>query len=452
LGENEDVVRIMSIHKSKGLEFPVVILAGCGKQFNLMDLNKRILYHEELGYGPDYVDYVRRLTFPTIKKMAIKKKFRLESLSEEMRILYVALTRAKEKLIITGSVGNMEKSAARWCNAANQSGKKVPDYEVVKGRTYMDWIGMAVSRHKDGEIIRKAADSYVNVTMEDELSTWQVKIWSKNDVIVDKKIEIVDEVPAEKDLFINKLTNGEYSEEIKRRLDWRYKYIAAAAIPANVSVSELKRAASEDIDDGNVVSIYKTQSIRKPKFLQEEKGLSAAEKGTAVHFAMQHLDLDKVNTTGEIETQIETMIEKAFITEEQAAVIKPYRILKFFKSPIGQRLLKAHKAGTEIHREVAFYIDMPATTIDPTLPKDIYEEEMVRLQGVIDGYFEEEGGVVLFDYKTDYVGEEVTPEDIKERYKIQIKYYSDTLEKIMGMPIKDKYLYLFYSGDIIEME
>lgn len=452
LGENEDVVRIMSIHKSKGLEFPVVILSGCGKQFNLMDLNKRILYHEDLGYGPDYVDYVRRLTFPTIKKMAIKKKFRLESLSEEMRILYVALTRAKERLIITGSVANLEKSAGRWCNAANQSISKVPEYEVVKGRTYMDWIGMALSKHKDGEALRKIADSFVNVTDEDESSTWQLRIWNKNDVIVDKKVEVVDENPSEKELFIDKLTKSEYSEEIKRRLNWRYKYIEASRIPANVSVSELKLAASEDRDDGNVVSIYKTQSTRKPKFLQEEKGLSAAEKGTAVHFAMQHFDLDKVNNTEEIADQIEVMIEKAFITEEQAAVIKPYRILRFFKSSLGERLLKAHKAGKQIHREVAFYIDMPATTIDPTLPEDIYEKEMVRLQGVIDGYFEEEGGLVLFDYKTDYVGEDVTPRDIKERYRTQIKYYSDTLEKIMGMPVKDKYLYLFYSGDIIEME
>ncbi|WP_163195107.1 helicase-exonuclease AddAB subunit AddA [Clostridium thermarum] len=452
LGENEDVVRIMSIHKSKGLEFPVVILAGCGKQFNLMDLNKRILYHEQLGYGPDYVDYVRRLTFPTIKKMAIKKKFKLESLSEEMRILYVALTRAKEKLIIIGSVANLEKAAARWCNAANQSGKRVPEYEVVKGRTYIDWIGIALAKHKDGESIRKAADSYVNITPEDESSTWQVKIWSKRDITVDKKIETVDESRDENDLFINRPTMTEYSEEIKRRLDWRYKYIEAAQIPANVSVSELKRAAAEDIDDGNVVSIYKTQSIRKPKFLQEEKGLSAAEKGTAVHFAMQHLDLNKVNTTEEIQAQIDLMVEKAFITEEQAAVIKPYRILKFFNSSLGQRLLKAYKAGVEIHREVPFYIDMPATTIDPSLSKEIYEKEMVRLQGVIDGFFEEDGGLVLFDYKTDYVGEEVTVEDIKERYKIQIKYYSDTLEKIMGIPVKEKYLYLFYSGDIVDMK
>ena len=453
LGENEDVVRIMSIHKSKGLEFPVVILSGCGKQFNLMDLNRRILYHEELGYGPDYIDYKRRLTFPTIKKAAIKKKFKLESLSEEMRILYVAFTRAKEKLIITGSVGNIKSAAAKWCNAANQGENKVPEYEVVKGRSYMDWIGMAISKHKNGEAVRKVYEGFVHVTDNDESSTWELRIWNKNDIIVDKKLEAVEELPGEKDILIGRLEKNQYSEEIRRRLDWKYKYIGASKIPANVSVSELKRAASyEDRDDGNVVSIYKTQEVKKPRFLQEERGLSPAERGTAVHFAMQHLELDKVEKQADIEEQIKLMLEKAFITEEQAAAIKPFRILKFFQSDIGKRMLSAHKHGKGVHREVAFYIDMPATTIDKTLSPEIYAEEMIRLQGVIDCYFEENGGLVLLDYKTDYVGEEVTAEDIKERYKVQIKYYSDTLEKIMEMPVKEKYLYLFYSGEIIAMD
>lgn len=453
LGENEDVVRIMSIHKSKGLEFPVVILSGCGKQFNLMDLNRRILYHEELGYGPDFIDYKRRLTFPTIKKIAIKKKFRLESLSEEMRILYVAFTRAKEKLIITGSVAKLESAAGKWCYAANQGNDKVPDYEVVKGRSYMDWIGMAISKHKNGEPIRKVYDNYVNVTGEDEKSTWQVKIWNKNDILVDKKLGAVDELVEEKQDIPEKITKEEYSEEIQRRLDWKYKYIAASKVPANVSVSELKRAAAfEDMDDGNVVSIYKTREVKKPRFLQEEKGLSPAERGTAVHFAMQHLELDKVGNQSEILDQIKVMVQKAFITEEQADAIRPFTILRFFQSPIGRRMLKAHREGKGVNREVSFYIDIPAATIDKSLPPEIYEEEMVRLQGVIDCYFEEDGGLVLLDYKTDYVGEEVTVEDIKERYKVQIKYYSETLEKIMGMPVKEKYLYLFYSGEIVNME
>ena len=453
LGENEDVVRIMSIHKSKGLEFPVVILSGCGKQFNLMDLNKRILYHEELGYGPDYVDYQRRLTFPTIKKVAIKKKFKLESLSEEMRILYVAFTRAKEKLIITGSVANLEKSAQRWCYAANQGQDSVADYEVVKGKNYMDWIGMALAKHKDGKIIRDIAESHVNITSQDELSTWEVKLWKKHHIVIDKNVESVDKTVTDSDkgLIIEKNERDKYSEEIRRRLDWKYKYIDASKIPANISVSELKRAAAEDLDDGSSFNLIKTQNIKKPKFLQEEKGLSPAERGTALHFVMQKLDFNKIYTTQQIQQQIDSLVEKAFITEEQAAAVNPFKILKFFKSPLGQRILKLHKEGGKIYREVPFYIDMPATTINPSLPKETYDNEMVRLQGVIDTYFEEEDGIVLLDYKTDYVGEEVKVEDIKERYRIQIQYYSDTLEKVMGLPVKEKYLYLFYTGEIVEM-
>lgn len=453
LGENEDVVRIMSIHKSKGLEFPVVILAGCGKQFNLMDLNRRILYHEELGYGPDYVDYHKRLTFPTIKKMAIKKKFKLESLSEEMRILYVAFTRAKEKLIITGTVSNLEKAAQRWCYAANQGENSVAAYEVVKGKNYMDWIGMALAKHKDGKIIRETADAFVNVTTQDEESSWEVKLWEKEGIIVDKFVETVDKnvIEFHKPSIIENSETDKYAEEIRRRLDWKYKYLEASKIPANVSVSELKRAAAEDLDDGNTFSLYKTQNIKKPRFLQEEKGLSAAERGTALHFVMQKLNLDKIYTTQQIQEQIDSLVEKDFITEEQAAAVNPFRILKFFKSPIGQRMLKVHKIGGKIYREIPFYIDMPATVIDPTLPKETYDNEMVRLQGVIDTYFEEEDGLVLLDYKTDYVGEEVTVEDIKERYRIQIQYYSDTLEKVMGLPVKEKYLYLFYTGELVEM-
>ncbi|MDC4408363.1 hypothetical protein NQ665_18835, partial [Acinetobacter baumannii] len=144
LGENEDVVRIMSIHQSKGLEFPVVFTSGVGKQFNLMDLNNPILYHDDLGFGPEYVDLEKRNAYSTLPKEAIKKRIRLETLSEEMRILYVAFTRAKEKLIITGATSNLEKSISKWCSAAALDSELVLPSEVLKGKSYLDWIGMAL--------------------------------------------------------------------------------------------------------------------------------------------------------------------------------------------------------------------------------------------------------------------------------------------------------------------
>jgi ATP-dependent helicase/nuclease subunit A len=452
LGENEDVVRIMSIHKSKGLEFPIVILAGCGKQFNLMDLNKKILFHEDMGYGPDFVDYKRRISYATIKKHAIKKKFRLESLSEEMRILYVAFTRAKEKLIITGSVANLEKAATKWCYGASQGVDRVDPQEVMKGRTYLDWICMALAKHKNGEAIRKVSNSDINITMDDESSMWEVKLLNKTEVIKDRILKAVEEEFTLKELFIDKNITSEFDEEIKRRLDFEYEYILASKIPANVSVSELKRAALDDDNEQNVASMYRTQYVSKPTFLQEEKGLSSAERGTAVHNVMQRLDLHRVSTKEEIEEQITYMIAKEFITEEQAEAVKAYRILRFFNSELGHRMLKAYNTTGKVNRELAFYIDIPSTFVRKDLPEEKYRDEMVRLQGVIDCYFEEEdGNIVLLDYKTDYVGEEITSEDIKQRYEVQIKYYSDTLEKITEKRINEKYLYLFYNGDILEM-
>ena len=146
LGENQNVVRIMSIHKSKGLEFPVVFLCGTGRNFNMMDVNSSLLFHHELGFGPDFVDYERRISYPTLLKQIIKRKLKAETLSEEMRILYVAFTRAKEKLIITGTVREIGKTCARWCEAAAYSGIKIPEHYVAGSKCYMDWIGAAVAK------------------------------------------------------------------------------------------------------------------------------------------------------------------------------------------------------------------------------------------------------------------------------------------------------------------
>jgi ATP-dependent helicase/nuclease subunit A len=192
--------------------------------------------------------------------------------------------------------------------------------------------------------------------------------------------------------------------------------------------------------------------VKKPIFLQEEKGLSPSERGTAVHTVMQHLDLSKVSDLKAIDDQIAFLISKEFITPEQAEAVNKYKILNFFISELGRRLLSVFNSTGKVYREVAFYIDLPSTVINKELPEEIYKDEMVRLQGIIDCYFEEEdGNIVLLDYKTDYIGEEVTIEDIKKRYEVQINYYSDTLEKITEKKIKDKFLYLFYNGEIVRL-
>lgn len=483
LGENEDVIRIMSIHKSKGLEFPVVILSGTAKNFNLRDMNRSILFHHEMGYGPDYVNIEKRISYSTIYKEAIKKKIKLESLSEEMRILYVAFTRAKEKLIITGCVNDIETACAKWYySAAQSSDNKIPEYEIIKGKSYLDWIAPVVIRHEAGEELIKLSGGSGIKKVED-LSTWKVQIWDKNRLFVDKILESVEknaeeteekstampqednnndgiyaktteEIHENKFDFVNNLNNkeeGPYSEEIKRRLNWNYPLILASRIPTRISVSELKRRANEQMDEEQESAALFTASImKKPLFLEDTKGLTPTERGIAMHSVMQHLDLKKAAAVNDIKEQIDHMVIKEFITEEMAKSVNPRKISRFFETDIGRRALKANENGS-LFREVPFSVRIKATVVDKELPKEIYENEEILLQGVIDCYFEEEDGLILLDYKTDYVGEDGA-EAIVKKYETQIRYYTEALERITGKKVKERYLYLFSNGEVVEVE
>lgn len=440
LGENEDVVRIMSIHKSKGLEFPVVFVCGSGKQFNLMDLNNNILYHEELGFGPELVDLDKRVSYPTLPKEAIKQRIRLETLSEEVRILYVAFTRVKEKLIITGAVNGLEKWITKCCNAAALDKDIILPSEVLKGKSYLDWIGMSICKHRDGESLRELVGAN-DISIKDDLSTWSVKTWTKSDLIVDKKNSDVDEI-NEENLLIN-FDCSSVDKEIERRLDFRYKFRESTLIKSNFSVSELKKKNFEQVPIIDTEELFKEDICNiKPKFLQEERGLTAAEKGTAIHFVMQKVDLSRVNTVEEIKEQLKEFVDMELLSKEEYKVISPYKIKKFFVSKLGERMLRAYNRGDRVYRELPFYTEIDVHRIDPDLPKEV-EGDKVRLQGVIDSFFYEEDEVILLDYKTDYV-EQGNEEELINKYKMQIQYYKEALEKITKTKIKECYLYSFY--------
>ena len=440
LGENEDVVRIMSIHKSKGLEFPVVFVCGSGKQFNLMDLNNNILYHEELGFGPELVDLDKRVSYPTLPKEAIKQRIRLETLSEEVRILYVAFTRAKEKLIITGAVNGLEKWITKCCNAAALDRDIILPSEVLKGKSYLDWIGMAICKHRDGESLRELVGAN-DISIKDDLSTWSVKTWTKSDLIVDKKNSDVDEI-NEENLLIN-FDCSSVDKEIERRLDFRYKFRESTLIKSNFSVSELKKKNFEQVPVIDTEELFKEDICNiKPKFLQEERGLTAAEKGTAMHFVMQKVDLSRVSTIEEIKVQLKELVDRELLSKEEYKVISPYKVKKFFISKLGERMLSAHNRGDIVYRELPFYTEIDVHRIDSDLPKDV-EGDKVRLQGVIDSFFYEDNEVILLDYKTDYV-EQGNEEELINKYRMQIQYYKEALEKITKTKIKECYLYSFY--------
>ena len=449
LGENEDVVRIMSIHKSKGLEFPVVFTSGMGKQFNLMDLSNSILYHEELGFGPNFVNLETRNSYSTLAKEAIKKRIRLETLSEEMRILYVAFTRAKEKLIITGASSNLEKSISGWISSASLDESIVLPSEVLKGKSYLDWIAMAMCKHTCGEKLRGVTGATRELITSD-FSKWDIKFWTKELLTVDKNLEPVDKVEDESMFITSK--NVVVDKEISRRLDYKYKFIEGAMLPSNISVSDLKKKEftyGDEIHD--TVEVFKEKEVLKPKFLKEEKGLSAAERGTVIHYVMQRLNYDRVSTISEIKAQIEEMVLDNSLTEKEASTVWYKKIYNFFNSNLGKRLLKAYKDERLVSRELPFFTELSSVEYKPELNKDVYVDEKIRLQGIIDCFFEEEDGIVLLDYKTDYVEEEKVDEII-ERYRAQLKYYKDALEKITEKRVKESYLYLFGIDKEVEVK
>lgn len=452
LGENEDVVRIMSIHKSKGLEFPVVLLCASGKNFNLMDLNNKILYHKDLGLGPEYVNPEKRIEHSTIVKMALRNKMKLETLSEEMRILYVAFTRAKEKLIITGMINDVEKTVKKWWDSLEKDKVKIPEYAALNSKSYLDWIGLALLKHKQGDRIRElaGADSYnLGVLSEDE-SQWEIKLWNRNDVVAQLDEDQVEE--QSENLSFEKIQKEAeeqeaslYKDEIERRLSWEYKYKEASNIPAKLSVTELKRLAFNPANDEYTTNMFASRLLKKPSFLEEEKGLTAAERGTVIHFVMQHLDLRRVKSLQDISEQVKEMLLKELLTEEQAVAVNIKAIYRFFNSAFGRRML----SSKNIQREVAFHMKLKGTEVKKELSEDIYGQEETLLMGVIDCFFYEEDGIVLIDYKTDYATDE-NMEEIKERYEKQIYYYSEALYRITGEKVKEKYIYLFGNGKVIE--
>lgn len=428
LGENENVVRIMSVHKSKGLEFPIGICGGLGKKFNLMDMQQEVLLHKDLGLGPKYIDIDKRIYSKSLPQIAIKRKIKVENLSEEMRILYVALTRAVDRLILVGSVKDIEKESKKWCRSTSK-------YNLTKGQTYLDWICSTLANHEDGKALRDIAEIPIdtNDIEKNSKSYWRINLLNKGDILIEENERIKD-----KNELRNKLENfeldreEEYGELIKTRFQWEYHHKNAIKIPSKLSVSDIKKTSRKNID--NIA--YKIPSLVKmPKFIEGKKPFTKAEIGTIIHFVMQHLDLSCQLDKNSIMEQINMMIAKELLTEEEAKVVKPDKILKFFEGTIGKRIL----AAKEIHREKPFILRKKAFEVIEGL--DDCDDELL-VQGIIDCYFEENSELVLVDYKTGNVsGNNIN--EIISRYKVQMDLYKEGLEKIEGKRVKERYIYLF---------
>ncbi|WP_346889998.1 helicase-exonuclease AddAB subunit AddA [Clostridium sp. UBA1056] len=480
IGENEDVVRIMSIHKSKGLEFPIVFLCGLGKRFNEGDLKGKILFHHELGFGPTYIDLDHRISYNTPQREFISKKIQGENKSEEMRLLYVALTRAKEKLILVGSSKALEKKIEKWSGAGIDDGGNIKSSYVRNQKNYMDWIGAALINHKGGEFLRHYNENILKEDLKEDNSRFKVAIYTRESFEEAEDI-ILEDVPVKEKIDKLLVSNDEklckdYYEAIKERLEFTYKYEEATKLPTVITVTELKELeknkllgdnekndlfidnndlnedAYKDLNyDEEVEGARKFRPLMQtPLFLQEKKGLTPSEVGTAYHNIMQRLDLSGDLTKEDITSQVNAMVENELITFEAAKSVKVDKILKFLQSNIGKKIIESYKENT-LKRELPFRVEINASTICPNINEEKYSEEKMLLRGVIDCYFEygEEG--IILDYKTDYVKEN-NIEEIKARYKVQLDYYSNAVKNAFKKEKVKKYLYLFSLDREVEVE
>ena len=447
LGEQEDVVRLMTIHSSKGLEFPVVLLGGLSRNFNQMDLRKSYLIDKDLGLAFRYVNPELRITYPSLPQIAFKKKMQLENISEEMRVLYVALTRAKEKLYLIGTVSDGVKALDKWSAYSNREEWLLPDYVRANAASYMDWIGPALSRH---QTVTAGASGEV----AEHPSRWKIHLRNGSTLLAAKEEESLET----KRLFesIRQMEpvsiESEYHDQVKQQLGWSYKYKGATAERSKQSVSELKRMNEPD-DPYSAATLvkarFKQANLKRPSFMQQKK-MTPAERGTLVHLVMQHIDAREQVNEESIRTVMERLVMKEFITKEQAEEIDTAQILGFFDSEIGQRM----KTAKFIRKEVPFTMAYPAREAYPDWDGG---DENILVQGIVDCMFEDEHGLVLVDYKTDAItgrfpnGFEEAEEVLKARYEKQIELYTRALEQILKRKIQEKYLFFFDGAHFIKL-
>lgn len=454
LGEGEDVVRVMTIHKSKGLEFPIVFLADLGKNFNLSDTQGNFLIHRELGLGMYVTDRKKSTQYSTIAREAVSMKITEESKAEELRVLYVALTRAREKLILVGSLKRLGKRVSQWCRFADRSARELPGYAMLEAKCYLDWIGMCVVRHADGAPLAELSDAAVQRVPVQDLDDcrWSVRIIPATDV----RGEAAEEQEADdllRALEERKRLDDVDMKSVTEILSWRYPYAEDGEIASKVTVTEIKRrlagrASSAEDDERRILPMLPTLSkvqtegdYPRPAFLQEMSGMRASEYGTLLHMVMQHISLQKVLDVAGVKAELHRLVQEEFLTEAQAAAIKVKDIERFFASPLGQRLQQAKR----IWRELPFSRALPANRF-----YDMAEEgTKVFLQGVIDVLFQEaDGRYFLLDYKTDW---DTAPARIKEKYEVQVRLYREAVENMLGVAVSGCYLVMLKDGTSVAL-
>lgn len=467
VGENEDVVRIMSIHKSKGLEFPIVIVSGMGKNFNKQDTRSKMVLHPELGIGLDYMDGKLRIKSPTIAKKAIAKQIDLENLGEELRVLYVALTRAKEKLILTGTLKDAAEKLEFYRQQANLS--KAADrplsYLTREGASgYLDWILPAVLSYGDKYPVRivEAAELVLD-EVENQLE--------QNEDLTER----IEEIEAADTQLVGQL---------KQRFSQRYPYQVDVLRKNKYSVSELKHRAMRErfeAEQEETVPAFLEEPVTPtiPLFIQREESVEqetanrGALRGTAVHRVMECYDFASEKSAQE---QMEAMEKEEKITADMRALVKEQTVADFVSSETGKRMALAQRGGA-LYREKPFVMGFTEEELEnygfgvgsntdsceniyektdsdqekEEQKKVRHEEDLTLIQGIIDVFWIEKDGIVLLDYKTDRVQQ---AKELIDRYETQLKLYADALERVFGarkLKVKEILIYSFSLEQLITL-
>ncbi|MBD2844461.1 helicase-exonuclease AddAB subunit AddA [Paenibacillus sp. IB182496] len=462
LGEQEDVVRILSIHKSKGLEYPVVFVAGLGKRFNMQDVNGAFLMHKQLGYGPRQVDLQLRIAYPTLPQLAIRRAMKTEQLAEEMRVLYVALTRAKEKLVLVGTAADAAKLLE---NKRAEAETEPSDYTLSQARTYLDWLLPVALRGGAAAQPTPAEDDAASAAQ------WRLGIaqasWYAAEAAVAAAPDPLEEAVREQRLEavsalhrIPDLAASAHTREVVARLGWAYPHAAATEIPAKTSATELKRLYSEqELEDAAQLEDVRRPPrsaaapsssqlrLRRPRFM-EEAALTAAERGTVSHLVMQHVPLGAaVVDAAVLRRTVERMRERQLLTAAQAEAVDAAAVEAFFQTPLGGRLQRAPR----VRREVPFSCLLPAARVHRAAAEAQIGAEPVMIQGVVDCLFEEaDGTLVLLDYKTDRVPDRDWTR-AAERHRFQLELYAEAAAGILGRRIDECHVFFFDGAHTVRL-
>lgn len=445
LDENADVVRIMSIHKSKGLEFPVVFVSGLSKRFNMQDANQSLIVDMDLGVAVDYVDSVRRIKNKTLRRAVLSAKMKEDNLAEELRVLYVALTRAREKLILTAV---LDKADEKWELAQMTGQERLTYLDFCEAGSYMDFLL---------PILPKTGIAVKTLRTEDlaaeELGE-QLRMGDRREQL---RLIACGETPLTGDPE----ENERKLMHLRERFAYQYPHPGLQKLYTKTTVSELKIAAMAEKDEAAFHTFEEKEVVPYiPGFRREQEKVSGAVRGNAFHRTMELLDftylftesglftgcpnnyeeyrrgLDKNRLQNRLEEFLQRETISLRLTEEYAKAVSLPKILNFLEQELAYRMWRAQEQGL-LYREQPFVLGIDAKRLDPDLP----EGEKVLIQGIIDVFFIEDGEIVLLDYKTDVID---SLEALWNRYNVQIQYYEEALTKLMQMPVKERILYSFY--------